>query len=377
MKKSILIIALVALLAIFAISCVEDPIYTPNFDPEKHMDLKTGVLEPGYTVVIDDTAYKPNDITSAKVKGKTIELAADLEVNNLELEDTKVVLYTGDRDPGRKNLVLNATVKSGNVTLKGLSTKGIKVDTNFAGSLTFEGGILESTDSANNKEAFLIPTDNAEADYTFKGMTVATSTQKGIKIQSAKSITIENCTFDAKYLKEDAVSGSKDWETRSLSAIDITLEKKDDNTKTNITIKGNKFSDIPKGSFKGGVTDSDTAGAIKIKAQNNTSPVIETVEITGNIFTNCCRDIVIGKADETGNVRHKNTYIDGSNPWTVKDNKPNKIDNIGDKGFGVLTDNSKTPVEAKKIGKAVGGAVVFDIADAYTDKDTYSVKYTE
>lgn len=338
------------------------------FDKAEHKyDSTTNICVCGQAIanavaIVDGKAV--TELTSAAVANKTITLLKDYTGTAFELNGTTVEAAT-------KGLKLNAVVMSGEVTLKNISTQNITVNTNFNGTLTFEGGVLEA--QTNGTAAFLRNAEGAQADYVFKNMTVKTGTEKGIKIQRAKSVKIENCEFDGTALSSETKSDIS--QTRSLSAIDITIEgTTTDETfaKTNITITGCTFKNIGFADDKDGndQTQLDTAGAIKIKNQMTANGGIGEVTITGNKFENVCRDIVIGKAKEGDTDYQTRTWAKDS-AWTVSGNTSTYTET------SVKEIQVKTEATNTKIGKIVGGCAVFDIGDAYPESEEYpySVKF--
>ena len=332
---------------------------------------KCGKAKAGSVAIIDGTAVET--LTSDAVKNKTVTLLADYTETAIELDGTTI-----EAVPTENGIVLKAVVKNGNVTLENINTQEITVDNDFAGSLVFEGGYLQAKD--NSTYAFLRGYEGKQADYTFRNMKVSTGTEKGIKIQRAKSITIDKCTFDGTNLL--TTTGGDINQTRSLSAIDITLEGTNDSefAKTNITITNCIFKNIRYGvdGDDNETTHLDTAGAIKIKNQMKENGGIGKVTITGNKFTNVCRDIVIGKAKDEYFDYQTRTWTTGSAAWTVKNNTSTFTTET------VKNVEVKTEVAEKtKIGKMQGGCAIFDIGDAYpnTEAETttypYSVQFAE
>ncbi len=336
---------------------------------------KCGKAKAGSVAIIDGTAVET--LTSDAVKNKTVTLLADYTETAIELDGTTI-----EAVPTENGIVLKAVVKNGNVTLENINTQEITVDNDFAGSLVFEGGYLQAKD--NSTYAFLRGYEGKQADYTFRNMKVSTGTEKGIKIQRAKSITIDNCIFDGTNLSTE--TGNDISQTRSLSAIDITLEGTTSDSefaKTNITITNCVFKNINYGvdSDNNNETHLDTAGAIKIKNQMKENGGIGKVTITGNKFTNVCRDIVIGKAKDGSIDWQTRTWATGSEAWTVKNNTSTFTTET------VKNVEVKTEAEKTKIGKMQGGCAIFDIGDAYplqaageTETTTtypYSVQFAE
>ena len=261
--------------------------------------------------------------------------------------------------------VENVTINSGDVKFENVNSKNIGVGDNFEGSLAFDGGVLEG--EADGKNAFLVKEDvnQKRAAYVFKNLKVNTGTQKGIKIARAKSITIENCVFDGANLNPGTTD--PDYLTRSTSAIDIVLYNVEGESAVDISITGCTFKDISSGDGY----PYDTAGAIKIKNHNAiTSGGLGKVVITGNEFSNCVRDVVIGKANDetvasssfvtqTPAVLDADGKIDNEN-WTIANNKSASHS----EDILVCIKSADTKIKAE-IGKVVGGCYVYDISTAY------------
>ncbi len=267
--------------------------------------------------------------------------------------------------------VENVTVNSGDVKFENVNSKNIGVGDNFEGLLTFDGGVLDG--EADGKNTFLVKEDfnQKRAAYVFKNLKVNTGTQKGIKIARAKSITIENCVFDGANLDAEATSatGDPDYLTRSTSAIDIILYNVAGESAVDVSITGCTFKDISSGEGH----PYDTAGAIKIKNHNAiTSGGLGKVVITGNEFSNCVRDVVIGKANDetiasssfvtqTPAVLDADGEIDNEN-WTIANNK--STSHSEDILVYIKSSANDGKIKAE-IGKVVGGCYVYDISTAY------------
>ena len=340
------------LMAFVAVSCEEEAVHSHSYDAKTHICSCGAVDGDKYIAIVDGVAVETIELAGAK----EVELLdAYIGETALELSDITIGVYTAD-GVSRGALELNAVVKSSEVTLKSISSKSITVDNDFVGTFTFEGGVLEET--AKGKEAFLIDSNHKQAAYVFKGMEVKTGTQKGIKIQSAKSIAIENCIFDGSGL--DAATEGEEAQTRSLSAIDITIEGANNTDKVKISITGCTFRNINQAKEY----PYDTAGAIKIKSQIVNMP-IEDVTITGNSFEDCIRDVVIGKANVGISNYHERTG--SSSEWKIEGNhSTNNEKNV--KLIPVLVykeqENSDKGNVSECIGVIRGGCSVYDIATA-------------
>ena len=208
-------------------------------------------------------------------------------------------------------------------------------------------------------------------------MTISTGTNKGIKISKAKEVLVENCIFDARCLSAEGITGTSQNEVynRSLSCIDIQVQNGALGA-MDITIRGNTFVSVPKGDWTNGVTDTDSAGAIKLKTEAANS--LESVLIENNTFTNCYRDIVVGV-----NIRltsgYSNLNFPAKNPATLKDEQ-NNVNNaeiytisnnistfdatsVADRGVLIVDDqrvSGDKRAYAEKIGEMMGGCAVFN-----------------
>jgi len=325
----------------------------------------SGTNAPEKTTVTGDIS---NAVAIVDGEAKTTIETTDFVGNTaIVLKDLTDKEYTLENCTIVGNMVeLNGVVSgSADVTLQNIYTTSVTVAQGFSGTLTFDGGKLKNT---SQKEAFIASskTSTPNASYVFKNMTVEASTLKGIKIQSAKSVVIENCEFDGSKL--NGTSGDDISQTRSLSAIDITIEDSSI-VKVDIKITDCIFKNIPYGDG----SPYDTAGAIKIKDQQGGK--IGTVVIENNKFINCCRDIVIGKAQESDNrdLHGKTFDVNSSAKWTVRNNiSTATAESI--KSIDVKTYFDQTTLKTK-IGKMVGGCAVFDVADAYDDSNIHSVQF--
>ncbi len=267
----------------------------------------------------------------------------------------------------RNGKVSTASIKSGDVTLMNTESSNVTVDKNFAGRLTFDGGKL---DPAGNY-AFIQSSDGQEsteyrrASYVFRNMEISAGTSCAIKIFRAGEIIVNNCSF---------VCGSSSF----ISAIDIAgMNAEGETDGTDITITGCTFTG------PSGATDKDTgtSGAIKIKSsfnkldENGNAVGLGNVTIRNNTFTDCVRDVTIGKRDAQNEVPYGMNYslrtkraVDAKgnllteNGWNISGNTSNRTENLI--GIAVFKDASGT-TKTKKIGAVVGGCTVYDIARAY------------
>jgi len=329
-----------------------------------------------------DTPIAPN--TVAIIDGDALE-----EITVADFADAEKVILL--KDFTEAGLVLNHDIEitgnmtklnaelsgNGKVYLKNIHTTNIHGSSvsgktylyngiNFNGEVTFDGGYLEYDGTlTSNAEKAAFYANNGYGKYTFKNMVVSANTNKGIKISKAQSVTIENCEFDAKNLKED---GSIDNKARSLSAIDIQ-EQNGVLGQMTIKIAGCLFRAIPQGQIEGGVADSDTAGAIKIKTEKSGAGFVK-VTIKDNKFENCYRDVVVGcnvYSDGTGGKTLDDMNAAGNqvkdNPvWEVANNTTTLtaevIANRGTLTYSNRSDKSQSISE--KVGRLEGGCGLWE-----------------
>ena len=339
-----------------------------------------------YTV----TAGAAQETVNAPIADNTLAIVNGTAKTSLAEADfgdgNKIVLL---KDFAESQITLGSCTVIGNLTklnakvngdktilLKNVHTTNIKVDTSlgFNGSLTFDGGLLETSDpgTGDTNAAFFV--GKGLGSYTFKNMTVAANITKGLKISSAKSVTVENCVFDASKLS--CVVSGVEASMRSLSLIDIQEQNYSKNSnstqKMTIRIVNNSFAYAPQGSIVPGVADSDTAAAIKIKTekQNERSAGFETVTITGNSFANCYRDVSVGCNVYESNIAGKRaddrdaTGNKVQSPiWTIADNTTTLTASIV-AARGVLTFRATTDANslAEKVGRIEGGCGLWETA---------------
>ena len=353
---------------------------TINIDSQGTVDVVAG----------DTTKYevtstkKAEETVNAPVDDNTLAIVGNEAKTSLTAEDfgdgKKVVLlkdYETAVDLGSCEVVGNLVKFRANIAgnktivLKNIHSTGLFVS-NFTGTLTLDGGLLEyDKDILQNDEKAAIYINTGYGTYIFKNMTISTSTNKGIKISKAKSVSVENCEFDAINLRDD---GSIDDHARSLSAIDIQEQNNASAVQGQMTVSitGCTFKDIPQGSTEGGVADSDTAGAIKIKTEKATrSGGFAKVTIANNKFVNCYRDVVVGcnvysvttqtkeqaDMDAPGNVVQSPT-------WEIKNNSTTLTAEIVANRATLTYSNrsDKTQSIAEKVGRIEGGCAVFETA---------------
>ncbi len=338
-----------------------------------------------YTV----TSGSANETVNAAIADNTLAIVNGVAKTSLSEADfgdgNKVVLL---KDYNDSAIALGSCTVVGNLTklnatfagdktivLKNIHTTNIKIDgAGFNGSLTFDGGLLETSNPGTGDTNAAFFAGKGLGSYTFKNMTVAANITKGIKICSAKSVVIENCEFDSSKL--NCVVSGDETSMRSLSLIDIQeqnyIQNSSSTQKMTIKITGNYFAYAPQGSTTGGVADSDTAAAIKIKTekQNERSAGFEKVTISNNKFVNCYRDVSVGcnvYESTTNGKRASDRDAEGNKVqspiWEVSGNTTTLAENVV-ANRGILTFKAATASEslAEKVGRIEGGCALWETA---------------
>lgn len=318
-------------------------------------------IEDNTLAIVDGVAKTSLDATADFADGKKVILLKDY-TTVATLGSCEVV---GNLTKFRANITGNKTI-----SLKNIHSTGLNVQ-NFTGSLTLDGGLLEYDSSlVPNGENAAIYINTGAGTYVFKNMTIAANTNKGIKISKAASVTVDNCVFDAANLVGAASNDQSGSHARSLSAIDI--QEQNTSATMAVTITGCTFKDIPQGTEFAGVKDSDTAAAIKLKAEVQG---FSSVTITNNTFKNCYRDVGVGvclrKID--GNFLNKKTPADMranaiDSKFTISNNKTTLteavVSNRGYQTYEEYTGSTKTLAVAEKVGRLLGGCAVFETANS-------------
>ena len=318
-----------------------------------------------------------SDDTLAIVDG-----VAKTELGNSDFDGTTVVLLK-DYTPataielGSCTVIGNLTKLFANVsgtntvTLKNIHSTNINLKNGtFSGTLTFDGGLLEKSSAGTTDRDAAFSALKGMGTYSFKNMTVAANITKGIKICSAKSVTIENCEFDASRLS--AYISGNETDLRSLSLIDIQEQNKgssNSDEKMTVKISGNYFAYAPQGTIIDGVADSDTAAAIKIKTEKaERSAGFAKVTITGNKFVNCYRDVAVGCNRYQNNTNTKEQAdMDAignkveSPLWEVSGNSTTLTqDVVANRGILTYKANTASQSLAEKVGRIEGGCALWE-----------------
>ena len=344
-----------------------------NIDTKGSVEVVAGdttKYEVTSTKKAEETVNAPvDDNTLAIVNGEVKTTLADEDFGDgkkvVLLKDYETAVNLGSCEIVGNLVKFRANITgSKTITLKNIHSTGLFVS-NFTGSLTLDGGLLEYDSSLlANAEAAAIYINTGYGTYTFKNMTIATNTNKGIKISKAASVTVDNCVFDAANL---SATGDNYTHTRSLSAIDI--QEQNPSAKLTVVIKDCSFENIPQGSLKYGA-DTDTSAAIKLKSEGQG---FQAVTITGNRFVNCYRDVAIGV-----NIRKTGagTFLTGKTPALMRANAIDSKFNISNNtttqtaegvatiGYFTYEDYSVNPQtgESERVGRIVGGCAVFETA---------------
>ena len=300
-------------------------------------------------------AYEPGDIIS-------LDPAVDYGTVNVSSD---VVIEANGSAPK-----LNIT-GSPNVTIKNADSKNVKA-TNFSGTLEFDGGKLSTTaaGSSSNADApfYYQSSQGNGGTFIFNDMTVTAGATKGIKISKAKEVVIDGCVFDAGNMNPTATdthgAGQTQYDQRSMSMIDIQEQNTDAPMK--VTIKNCTFVGAPQGALVGDYADTDTAGAIKLKAE---SQGFESVTIENNTFTNCYRDVAVGVNVLISNgawvgIKNPNGLKDAMNNvadtsvWHISGNTTNAdAAVVATRGFLIASNGTKAFSDT--VGEIIEGAAVY------------------
>ena len=289
-------------------------------------ELQSALVNSQYSTIVigNDIAGNPVVNRSVMINGNGKTLTGTLTVNNAD-----------------------ATVTIDNLNLTGANT-ATGYDIKNAKSVTLENGSI----AGFNIAAYVgIKTNSNTTDFCMTNVNVSACTAKGVYGETFGNVTIKNCTFS----NTGTISGT-DVVARSGSAIDI-----------NQCCAGNAIA-ITNNTFTGiGSDGGATSGAIKIKARDikveqaagkatdfvagsTYHGSFTSINVNGNTFNGCTRDIVIG----TGNVPE--TGVDDTN---IQKNC-NVVYNCGEAEIGTTYYGTL----AKAIEGAVTGNTVALIRDA-------------
>lgn len=202
-----------------------------------------------------------------KVNVNAEELVLEKDTASSEIKVTEGMIIDGQ---GKYTITGGLSIKDGmdvtikNVTLDGEGKTQITLNLSGAGNVVVE-------------------------NVTFKNYT-----SKGIYTNNIGNLKVSNSTFDASYAKD--LETGNELIKRSAAGIDINFGDKitSEYTVGNIDITGNTFKNVVDTES----VETSTAGAIKVKIKDNRHLVsIGTITISGNIFTDNVRDVVIGTND--------------------------------------------------------------------------------
>ena len=320
----------------------------------------------------DENAQYPTAIINGNAITRALtadDFTANSTIELIEPFTEEVTLPDGITVIGNGNEIHANVTGNKQITLKNVDSKYVKA-TDFTGTLTFDGGTLSmkpnSTGSDSDSPFYC---NTGSGTYIFKDMVVTAGSTKGIKISKAKKVVIDGCVFNADNMDPtaQAAQGQTQYVQRSLSMIDIQEQNPAADGKMEVEITNCTFVSAPKGVGVGSIDDTDTAGAIKLKAE---SQGFSSVKITGNTFTNCYRDVVAGvnvllNDAGTGFVQTvKNAAMIKSDlnnlaNWnaTISGNTTN---GTADRGVLIASNNGKTKGLSEKVGEVIGGATVYN-----------------
>ncbi len=321
----------------------------------------------------DANAQYPTAIINGNAITRALTAADFTENSTIELIEPfteEVTLPDGITVIGNGNEIHANISGAKNITLENVDSKYVSVANDFSGTLTFEGGTLSTKNPQAGDDALApFSAKAANGTFIFNGMTVTAGATKGIKISQAKEVIIEDCTFNANAMNANVTAGQgqTQYTTRSLSMIDIQEQNPASVGKMKVTIKNCTFIGAPQGKLVGNDTtgyykDTDTAGAIKLKAEEQG---FSSVTITGNTFTDCYRDVAVGVnvlisnnawvgiKRPSGLTNAMNNVADTS-VWHIESNTTNGTAN---RGFLIASNGTKAFSDA--VGEVIGGATVY------------------
>ena len=212
-------------------------------------------------------------------------------------------------------------------------------------------------------------------DLSLDGVTFSDCTNKGMYGTNFGDLTVKNCSF----INCDINPGGSAEITRSGSAIDVNQIYSGGN---NIVIVNNTFKNID--------STGGTAGAIKIKVRNaeketDTSDIknqvgadgkFKSIEISGNTFEGCVRDVVFGTGDKDYTHPNCDITLGDSNIRIYNFAKANGVNDmvakVGKVEFNLLSDAVAAAVIAKQpviLLDAECGAPKTESGEIELDKD--------
>ena len=360
----------------------------PGGDPELTNNTSYDVVA---YVLIDNVVTKvPVVKTAAKLEAAladtnvtAIMLDADI-VPESPIEISRSVRIIGKDHKLKANISGNGTIVFDDIYTTNITIK----KSGFSGTLIFNGGWLDTDrPGTDDSDAAIYSSNNPNASFEFRNMSITANITKGIKIFNAKSVLIDGCEFDATKLA--VVQGAVNSNIQSLSLVDIQL-----NTgATDITITNSHFEGAPQGSIavpacvnaSGELADSDTGAAIKLKVEKGAQ--YGNVVISGNTFVNNYRDVLVGTAPYANQLQQpaasasngrsaeglQYNVIDG---WTISDNTTTLTsETVSARGVATLSyiggpsPFNKYTTYVGNVGEVVDGCAVWVIGNAFEKVD--------
>ena len=360
----------------------------PGGDPELTNNTSYDVVA---YVLIDNVVTK---VPVVKTAAKLEAALADTNVTAIMLDadivpESPIEISRSIRIIG-KDHKLKATISgNGTIVFDDIYTTNITIKkSGFSGTLIFNGGWLDTDrPGTEDSDAAIYSSNNPNASFEFRNMSITANITKGIKIFNAKSVLIDGCEFDATKLA--VVQGAVNSNIQSLSLVDIQL-----NTgATDITITNSHFEGAPQGSIavpacvnaSGELADSDTGAAIKLKVEKGAQ--YGNVVISGNTFVNNYRDVLVGTAPYANQLQQPATsasngrsaeglqynVIDG---WTISDNTTTLTsETVSARGVATLSyiggpsPFNKYTTYVGNVGEVVDGCAVWVIGNAFEKVD--------
>ena len=343
------------------------------------IDFAVSVVATQDTVEFDgfDDQYDANalypDAVTVGTRAALEEALADFQPGDVivltaDITDAAVALPDGAIIDGNGH-VLNATITGDkDIKLINVNSKLVKA-TNFTGTLEFDGGTLSTADEDNGTDGSApfsyLSGNTGEGTFIFKGMEITAGATKGIKISGAKEVVIEDCVFDADKMSHGA--NGRIYDLRSMSMIDIQERNEAATGPMAVTIKNCTFIGAPQGNLHQGFADSDTAAAIKLKAEIQG---FSSVTITGNTFTGCYRDIAVGTnlliegsnnyytgGKTVTELKLASNNVEDTTIWNISGNHTNAAN--ANKGYCVAKNDNAAYADTT-IGAIIGGAAVYN-----------------
>lgn len=292
--------------------------------------------------MVDDKAYDDLNEAIANANGQTVELYKDVE-NITVASDSDVTIDLNGNSAGKitvnapttkaaggtvtftdgyaSSLVANgSSVALENVAFGGTG-KGNAITLHEGATVAMNGGSISSYDIG----IYVGKRGEAVSSLTVTGVEFSDIPSKGIYGEAIGDLSVTDNIFGT---TGTGTGGSLPEMQRSSAAIDINQTM----AGGNVTISGNKFNNC-------GTEDGSTSGAVKIKVRN--IPVeqaagqagdfekgatyvgsFESITVSGNTYTGCVRDIVLG----TGYVAET---VPSSDVLTITEAETVKVTDFG------------------------------------------------